>query len=333
MASAALLRRLFERLVKQDLDGALLVADAIIKEAEQKGHRVLAGDLQKIIASARLDLQFRASVRRLTERLPIDPNSQMPLVNVVVPAKSLDELVLAQDARSSLDRVVREYGSRAELQEHRLGHSSKVLLAGPPGCGKTSAAHAVAKAVNLPLVYVRLDTLISSYLGETASNLRQVFEFYESYPCVLLFDEFDAVAKERNDSSDVGELKRVVSSFLQIMDQTEPTGIVLCATNHADLLDSAVWRRFDDVIAFPKPTETDVLRVVSRLLPDVEISSEFLRLFASVFAGASFADVERVCMDARKTAVLERFPVVSEAHLHRSMMAFQKRVSHIDHLP
>jgi SpoVK/Ycf46/Vps4 family AAA+-type ATPase len=333
MASAILLKQLFEKLVRQDLSGAVSVAEAVVKETQRNGHSVLAGDLEKILNSAKPSLQAQAQVRRLTERLPIDPTTQMPLVSVMSPAKTLKDLVLVPDTQFGLDRVIREYKNRGVLQERHLNHSSKVLLAGPPGCGKTTAAHAIASALNLPLIYVRLDTLISSFLGETATNIRQVFEFYENNPCVLLFDEFDAVAKERNDSSDVGELKRVVSSFIQIMDQTEPTGIVVCATNHATLLDSAVWRRFDQVITFPKPDDRGVLQVVERLLPDVELSDEFRQMFVSVLSGGSFADIERVCLEAHKTAVLDQIPAITEPILHQSLLAHQKRVSHINHLP
>lgn len=329
MASASLLRQIFDKLAKQDLEGAVSVANAIIQEAEQKGHRVLANDLQKILSQIGTGLQVHSQLKRMSERLPVDPTSQLALVSIQVPNRSLNDLVLASETRTSLERVVLEYTSRSELSEQKLNYASRVLFVGPPGCGKTSAAHAIAKSLGLPLLYVRLDALISSFLGETATNLRQVFEFYENHPCVLLFDEFDAVAKERNDASDVGELKRVVSSFLQILDQTEQTGIVLCATNHATLLDTAVWRRFDQVITFPKPDDHAIRKLIKSVIPNRGFPDEFLEMFANMLSGASFADVERVCIEARKTAVLDRLPTVTEAHVHRSLVAYQKRVSQI----
>ncbi|ATQ44857.1 AAA family ATPase [Caulobacter mirabilis] len=197
------------------------------------------------------------------------------------------------------------------IRKHGLPVISKILFVGPPGCGKTLAAELLAKQVSLPLVTVRLDTLVSSYLGETSANLRRIFEFADSTPCVLFLDEFDAVARSRSDENEHGELRRVVNSLLQLIDRFGGKGFLVAATNHEDKLDSAVWRRFDEIIFFDKPGDEEISQLLKMKLKN------FPTTFAppskaSQFLGFSHAEIERVCQNAIKATLLEGKRELSE---------------------
>jgi SpoVK/Ycf46/Vps4 family AAA+-type ATPase len=180
-----------------------------------------------------------------------------------------------------------------------------VLFCGPPGCGKSVAAEALAKELYLPLATVRFDAVVSSYLGETATNLRKVFDYARSYPMVLLFDEFDAIGKLRTAEDEHGELKRVVNSFLQLLDGFRSDTLTVAATNHQGLLDPALWRRFDVVVRFPLPERGEIEELLARHFRQLTVSRAVrLPEVARAVAGASHADVERLAVEAVKLAIL-----------------------------
>ncbi len=182
---------------------------------------------------------------------------------------------------------------------------AKVLFCGPPGCGKTVAAEALARELYLPLATVRFDAVVSSYLGETAANLRKVFDFARSRPLVLFFDEFDAIGKHRTAADEHGELKRVVNSFLQMLDSFRSETLTVAATNHQGLLDSALWRRFDEIVMFPKPTPEEIETLLCRQFRQITVGhSVNLGEAARSLEGFSHADVERVAQDSIKQPVL-----------------------------
>ena len=183
--------------------------------------------------------------------------------------------------------------------------AGKVIFFGPPGCGKTLAAEVVAFELDRPLAIVRLDALVSSFLGETAANLRKVFDFIALHPFVVLFDEFDAIGKERGDSDNHGELRRVVNAVLQMMDSYEGNSLILAATNHEKILDSAIWRRFDESIEFPLPDEKQLKEILSLKLRGIRRQFEIDdKEILKEFRGKSGADVERVIRRAVKRMIL-----------------------------
>jgi SpoVK/Ycf46/Vps4 family AAA+-type ATPase len=179
-----------------------------------------------------------------------------------------------------------------------------LLFVGPPGCGKTLCAETLAMELGLDLLRARFDGIVSSYLGETANNLRRVFGYAGQQKAVLFFDEFDALGKRRDDPQEVGELKRVVSSFLQILDAHPRDRMVVAATNHEGMLDDALWRRFDEVLYFGRPTEEQLVRLVEMRLRAVRKRSIDVGAFARELIGFSFADAERVCLEATKAMLL-----------------------------
>ncbi len=169
------------------------------------------------------------------------------------PARRLTDLVLDEATRKTLERIVDENRKADLLKTYGSRPANRILFCGPPGCGKTVSAEAIAAELYLPLALVRFDAVVSSYLGETAANLRKVFDFARSRPMVVLFDEFDAIGKDRASLEEHGEIKRVVNSFLQILDGFRSDTVAIAATNHQGLLDPALWRRFDEIVFFDMP--------------------------------------------------------------------------------
>jgi SpoVK/Ycf46/Vps4 family AAA+-type ATPase len=236
--------------------------------------------------------------------LPRDHDRDAALVDVRHPERTRDDIVLAAELSQRLDRVAAEYRAQDALAKHGLVPKTRLLFVGPPGCGKTLCAEILAGDLGLPLLYARFDGIISSFLGETANNLRRVFNYAEQHVSVLFFDEFDALGKRRDDPHEVGELKRVVGSFLQILDSFPRDHIVVAATNHEGLLDEALWRRFDEILYFGKPSDEQLERLLTLRLRAVRKRQIDLQALVKEMSGFTFADAERVCFEATKAMIL-----------------------------
>ncbi len=259
--------------------------------------------------------------------LPRDPDRDAALVDLRHPERSREEIVLAPEMAARLDRVEEEFRSVDLLARNGLSPKSRLLFVGPPGCGKTLCAEILASDLSLALLYARFDGIVSSYLGETATNLRRVFNYAAQQRAVLFFDEFDAIGKKRDDPQEVGELKRVVGSFLQILDAHPRDRMVIAATNHEGLLDDALWRRFDEVLVFGRPSAAQLVQLMELRLRAVRKPAVDLERLAAEMTGFSFADAERVCLEATKAMLLgscrEMKPELLEAEfrLQRERMA------------
>ena len=246
-------------------------------------------------------------------------------MSVHEPVRGLDDIVLSRPNRLLLDGILREHNREDVLRAHGLRLVDRVLLCGPPGCGKTLAAEVLAAELARPLAIVRTDSVVSSFLGETAANLRKVFDFAASAPMVVLFDEFDALGKERDDASEHGELRRVTSAVLQMFDSWTGRSILVAATNHESMLDTAVWRRFEEALFLKPPTAAELCQLLTVKLrgvrPEFTIS-EVLKL--GWFKGKPHADVERAIRRAVKEMVLAgesprlRLPHLDVARKHET---------------
>jgi MoxR-like ATPase len=250
-------------------------AQAIIEEEEAKRHTALAQDLRRLLASG-----TTMNVPQFEAPLPDPPkdrDSALPLADIAVPERQLGDLVLNDDLAASITDLVDEVGRWATLDTLDVPRRNRLLLYGPPGCGKSSIAEAIAGDLGRVLVTVRIESVISSYLGETASNLRRVMDFAGGGAYVVLFDEFDSLGKDREDPNDHGELRRVVNAVLQLIDRYRGPSILIAATNHSHVLDDAMWRRFDEVLEVPLPDHKQMAHLLSRLLAhrssDVDIES------------------------------------------------------------
>lgn len=292
------LLQLFHAYREQNDTSFRRAAEAIIADEATANHHSLANQLQKALGPSRNGHKPH-SLRPLHGERRSDDLLFFP------PVGTEDMHVLfSPETQAQITRILEEHRQRLRLAEHGFRPKSRLLLWGPPGCGKSLTARFLAQQLGMPLGVLRLSAAVSYYLGETSVRLQQAFDTAAATPMVLFFDEIDAVAKNRDDSNDIGELKRVVNSLLQAMDGFSSTrSILVAASNHQHLLDDAAWRRFDAIIHFPLPAAEERSKLLGRLLNGVRVSGP---LTAAVRAskGLSFADIEKAVIEAVKTMIL-----------------------------
>ena len=298
MARSDLLVSLVKAGASGDRSTLTTTVEALVAEERAKSHHVLADKLHRALAS--VPVTASSELRR----------SAAPGRDFVIesdPRVGLDSLILTLPAERLTRQLVEEHHRADLLRAQGMQPRHRVLLSGPPGNGKTSLAEAVAEAVAVPLLTVRYDALVGAYLGETNARLARLFEYVRTTPCVLFFDEFDAVGKERGDIHETGEIKRVVSFLLMQLDQLPSYVVVVAATNHAELLDRAVWRRFQLRIDMPLPSHDAAAVLVDRFL---DAWPEPAGLSASQIAlqmgPSSFADISEFCQNIRRRHILSQ---------------------------
>ena len=327
MANGKLLRQLIRSGLDGDVGNFRAASEAVIAEERGKNHHLLANDLEKLLYGTQTEGKFSQSHMKLASAMPANKDSGLSLLELRPTVREQRDIVLSDLAQSSLDEIIMEHNRAETLRSFGLQPAGKLLFCGPPGCGKTLAAEVIASALSMPLVVVRLDSVISSFLGETASNLRKVFDYISKHPSVALFDEFDAISKDRGDSADHGELKRSVNAVLQMMDGYRGQSIIIATTNYESLLDKAVWRRFDEVIQFDAPTVDQIKRLLSIKLSGVRRNFEpDDTKIATLVKGMSHADIERVVRRAVKEMVLSGKEFLERQHID-SGLARERRVN------
>lgn len=320
MANGKLLRQLISSGLQGDLSNFRAASEAVIAEEREKKHHLLANDLEKLMYGTQSFSKPAFGSLSLASNMPANKDSGLSLLEMRSVIREQQDIVLSDAAKSALEEIIQEHNRADLLRSYGLKPVQKLLFFGPPGCGKTLAAEVLASALSLPLVVVRLDSVISSFLGETASNLRKVFDYIAEHPTVALFDEFDALTKDRGDSADHGELKRSVNAVLQMMDSYRGNSILVATTNYESLLDKAVWRRFDEAIAFEKPNLEQIKRLLSLKTSGVRRNFEPTDTkIASLFKGMSHADIERVLRRAVKEMVLTGKEFLEKNHIEAGL--------------
>jgi SpoVK/Ycf46/Vps4 family AAA+-type ATPase len=323
VANAEQLKALIRSYTEGDDTRFYRVALQLAAHEARHGHAKLATELRKLIDEAR---EKRTLVRASREPIPISrPRGELQgLLSVSYPDLRLPDMVLPKDVRDSLQRLLKEHRQQHKLRRYSLYPRRKLLLIGPPGTGKSMTGRALAGELNLPLLVVRFDALITKFMGETAAKLRLIFDAMNQTRGVYLFDEFDAIGAQRAMPNDIGEIRRVLNSFLQFLEEEESESLIVAATNYFGILDPALFRRFDDVIQYQ--------------LPSVEIAKILLRNRLASFAaedldwdqlvkaaeGLSHGELVRACEDALKEMVLEdrdsiRLSDVRKAFLSRKI--------------
>lgn len=320
MARSDLLVALVKASATGDRQGLQRTVKAIIAEERAKQHNILAGRLEKALVNGRA---ASAEIRP-----PSEPsNRAREFVAELTPRRRLDDIILTETCRRAVDQLIEEQQRSDLLRAHGLDPRHRVLLVGPPGNGKTSLAEAIAESLAVPFFVVRYETMIGSYLGETASRLKRVFDYVRTTPCVLFFDEFDAIGKERGDIHETGEIKRVVSSLLMHIDELPSYAVVLAATNHSELLDRAAWRRFQLRLSLPAPTKKELQQYFERFLasldgrPSVPANTIAKRLNA-----LSYAEAEDFTLDVRRRDVMTMKEQPLKQTIEEQLRLWEERV-------
>jgi SpoVK/Ycf46/Vps4 family AAA+-type ATPase len=271
----------------------------------QKGHTALAQELKSLIDKAKLKRNQTFEDRSKT--IPILPSQRdlKELLDVFMPAIKLRDMVLDEPTRFSLDRLIEEQRNWQLLRQYNLQPKRKLLLTGPPGCGKTLTAQALAGELGIPVFIVRLDGLVSKFMGESIAKLRVIFDAMVNHRGVYLFDEFDSIGSHRNMGQDVGEIKRVLNSFLINIEKDQSNSIIICATNLPEMLDKALFRRFDEVIQFPLPTQKEIKVMIEKQLQAFEFDQPLnINNISNQFLGLNFSDIVRACEETIKAMIL-----------------------------
>ena len=303
-ASEDQLKKLFQSFRDQNDSEFHKTAEAIIAREAAANHHFLAKELKKSLGGEREFMKKATSMNSLT-LVPKDRRSGEDLINLQQSDIDQTKIVLGKVTLPRIERVLTEHRKRNKLAEYGVSPKNKLLFWGTPGCGKTFTAFYLAHELGIPIGILRLNAVISSYLGDTASHLQRVFDLANRTPMVLLLDEVDAVGKNRDDKNDVGELKRVVNSLLQAMDSfNSNNSIIIAASNHHYLLDPAIWRRFDDIISFPLPEKNEREKYLQILLNGLRLDGNLAQL-SKLMASFSYADIEKVINEAIKTMILE----------------------------
>jgi len=296
--------KIVEGALKRDQLKVINYTKQLIEKLEADNETQTANKFSKVLTTQNANtLSAMGMVSEIS--IPVDTESRVALVDIVYPANNKIGLVLSKNNAEKLNAFILSYKNADKLNSLGLGVSNTLLLYGPPGCGKTKCAYLIAKELQLPLVIARLDSLISSYLGTTSKNIRLLFEFAQKMPCVLFLDEFDAIAKARDDSNELGELKRVVNSLLQNVDAMSGDSLLLAATNHEALLDVAVWRRFDYKLKIELPDIDAIIKMIDLFTNDIEKTThKEKKEMATAFLGLSGADIEEIITKALRNAVI-----------------------------
>lgn len=320
MATADQVKALIQSHSDGDDSRFLAIALQVAAQAARNGHTKFAQELRDLVDKTRERAKAQGLVAGAKPIPMVQPRGELAgLLSVGYPKLRLSDMALDSKVRHRIDRVLVEQREREKIREHGFHPLRRLLLLGPPGTGKTMTGAVLAGELGLPLFTIQLDGLITKFLGETAAKLRLVFDAVQQTRAVYLFDEFDALGGERAAKNDVGEIRRVLNSFLQFLEQDESEGLILGATNHPQLLDRALYRRFDAVIEYGLPTPQLAEQVMRARLSLLDCSEVDWGAAAAAAEGLSHAEVVRACEQAAKNAILAHRTTIDTSGLAETL--------------
>ncbi len=312
MAAADQIKSLIKSFGEGDDSRFYATAMQIAAAEARSGHTALADELKKIIDKAK---EGKSIALGVVKTLPLNTSQKelKDLLELVHPDEKLKQMVLIPPLEKALKRVLDEQKKFELLRQNNLFPRKKLLLVGPPGCGKTMSARVLASELGLPLFVIRLDGLISRYMGESISKLRLIFDAMHQIRAIYLFDEFDSIGTTRGQGNDVGEIKRVLNTFLLQIEKDDSNSLIIAATNLPETLDKALFRRFDDIIQYPLPDKEDILKLYRRELQHLKKSKKFdFETISSHSLGLSYAEIHKICEDVTKDNLVYGTNEVSE---------------------
>ena len=297
MATADQIKSLIRSYSEEDRERFYSVALQVAAHEAKQGHATLAHEIRDLVDNNRRQAHHSMKVVPFPQELKglvLSETPDIPLRSLVAPQETLDRF----------NRIVKEFFQRGKLQKHGLSNRRRLLLAGPPGTGKTMSARVLAHELKLPLYTVQVDRLVTKFMGETSAKLRQIFDIMARKQGVYFFDEFDAIGGDRAMDNDVGEMRRVLNALLQFIEQDESDSIIVAATNNPKLLDQALFRRFDDVLYYSLPDEDESKRLIESIMGAFLAGRFGWKKVLSTCDGLSQAEIGSACRDAIKEAVL-----------------------------
>lgn len=293
MAKAEQIKSLIKSHLDNDRERFVTIALQVAALEAKKGHGDLANDIRKLVDKSKITpLKINAFKQGLDD-----------LILTSKPDARLSELIVPDNLRKRIERILREYRQQEKLKRHNLSNRRKILLAGPPGTGKTMTASIIAGELHLPCFVIQMDKLVTKFMGETSAKLRQIFDVIQQHRGIFLFDEFDAIGAERGLDNDVGEMRRVLNSFLQFIENDTSESIIIAATNNPRLLDQALFRRFDDILHYQPPTSEEAAHLIASRLGGF-IGKFSLEPVFEKAKGLSHAEITQACDDAIKETIL-----------------------------
>lgn len=299
MAAAEQIKTLIRAFGEGDEARFYATAMQIAATEAKSGHQNLADELKLLIDKAKL----KGAKSNVIRHLPVNAAQKElnDLLELTNPHEKLKEMVLQAKLLKQLKRIMDEHKHVELLRQNNLSPRKKLLFIGPPGCGKSMSARAIAGELGLPLFIIRLDGLISRYMGESISKLRLIFESMYQFRAVYFFDEFDSIGTTRQEKNDVGEIKRVLNTFLMQIEKDDSNSLIIAATNYPESLDHALFRRFDDIIEYPLPNIKELKTIYKKELLNFKLASNFnFEKITKESIGLSYADVHRICEDLLK---------------------------------
>ena len=318
MATASQIKSLIRSHYEADYDSFLTTALQVAAHEARQGHSALAQEIRSLIERSR-------KAKSLTSPFVADEDG---LFLEIDPLHRLSELIASADLHERLKKIILEYRQKNKLESHGLRHRRRILLAGPPGTGKTMTASVIAHELRLPLYAVLMERVVTKYMGESSVKLRMVFDKIREHRGVYLFDEFDAIGAERGLGNDVGEMRRILNSFLQFVEQDSSDSLIIAATNNLPLLDQALFRRFDDVLYYNLPNENEARYLIENALGMFRGELDIKKMIPKA-TGLSHAEIVLACIDAKKEAILRENNAV-ETKLLEKMLQERHRLFRLD---
>jgi len=306
MATAEQIKSLVKAYIDHNDDKFKTVTLQIAAHEAKLGHDKLARELKLLIDKVGTS---RTQIVHLNQQ-------QNPMLEMTIPSHDLSELVISDEMLDRIKRILNEYKNKNKLHSFGLTNRHKILIVGSPGTGKTLTASIIASELSLPLYTVQMDKLVTKFMGETSVKLRQVFDNIGSFTGVYLFDEFDAIGADRSLDNEVGEMRRILNSFLQFLEQDSSDSIIIAATNNPQMLDQALFRRFDDVLHYSLPTEKEIRKLLSQKLLSFNKNFKIASKLVSAANELNQAEISRVCDDAIKDSILNDKPISQQQLLN-----------------